>query len=338
MFMVNMERSNLLDEDAICGVNKTWDMKKEVVEKTLNLLCDNPEWEDRYAGYANYILEKYPRGFKKPQGLSIYSSVSMYKGHTYDLRFDGQSVGKIYDQLFPKKVTLELNEDANRKYFGLELKNRRIDWNADPDAKIFRRFFRDKAKENDVNLKSPEHRVENRLLKEFAKKTRAENKALTNIQPITLNGCFFQMPTPIKASKHHPEYAKQFGGGIDIMARSGRKICVMEVKDENKESESQAAATEQALTYATFIARLLRSKSGKRWWNFFMDRETDLTPVRKELEIDVVTIMPKGDTEEFLGDIDLPELATTFHCHTLYYDDDQFKKGEFEFSGSFCKK
>ena len=122
------------------------------------------------------------------------------------------------------------------------------------------------------------------------------------------------------------------------MARSGRKICVMEVKDENKESESQAAATEQALTYATFIARLLRSKSGKRWWNFFMDRETDLTPVRKELEIDVVTIMPKGDTEEFLGDIDLPELATTFHCHTLYYDDDQFKKGEFEFSGSFCKK
>ena len=58
----------------------------------------------------------------------------------------------------------------------------------------------------------------------------------------------------------------------------------------------------------------------------------------KELEIDVVTIMPKGDTEEFLGDIDLPELATTFHCHTLYYDDDQFKKGEFEFSGSFCKK
>ena len=195
-----------------------------------------------------------------------------------------------------------------------------------------------KAKEGDVKLKSPEHKVENRLLKEFNKKTRAENKALTNIQPIKLNGCFFQMPTPLKASLHNPEYSKQYGGGIDILARTGRKICVMEVKDENKASESQAVAMEQALTYATFIARLLRSKSGQKWWNFFMNRDNDIGAVPSWLDIFVVTIMPKGDTEEFTDPIKLPELSTTFHCHSLYYDDIKFQKGEFEFSGTFCNK
>lgn len=313
-------------------------MNKNVIDITMKLLFDNPEWEDRYAGYAKYIPMKYPRAFKKPRGLSLYSSVSMYKKNRYDLRFDGQSVGKIFNHGDPKKVTLEINQEANKKYFDLELSKTEIDWNIDSDAKKFRRFFQDKAKEDDVKLKSQEHRVENRLLKEFAKKTRAEKKALTNIQPITLNGCFFQMPTPIKASNHTPEYSKQNGGGIDIMARSAGKICVMEVKDENKNSESQADALEQALTYATFIARLLRSKSGQRWNNFFMGRDSDVIPVPRQLDIEVVTIMPRGDTAEFTGDISIPELSTTFHCHTLYYDDDKFKKGEFIFSGSFCNR
>lgn len=313
-------------------------MNDKVVDTTLNLLFENPEWEDRYAGYATYIPLELPKAFKKPQGLSVYSSVSMYKQNTYDLRFDGQSVGKIYNQDKPKKVTLVINETANSKYFGLSLAKNEIDWNTDPDAKAFRRFFRDKAKEGDVKLKSPEHKVENRLLKEFNKKTRSENKALTNIQPIKLNGCFFQMPTPLKASLHNPEYSKQYGGGIDILARTGGRICVMEVKDENKASESQAVAMEQALTYATFIARLLRSKSGQKWWNFFMNRDNDIRPVPSNLDIEVVTIMPKGDTTEFTGNVPLPELSTTFHCHSLYYDDIKFKKGEFEFSGSFCNR
>lgn len=322
----------------MCGINEILEKKKAVVYKTLNLLYENTEWEDRYAGYAAYIPLKLPKAFKKPQGLSVYSSVSMFKKNTYDLRFDGQSVGKIYNQENPQKVTLIINETANSKSFGLRLTKKEIDWNTDPDAKAFRRFFRDKAKENDVKLKSPEHKVENRLLKEFAKRTRAENKALTNIQPIKLNGCFFQMPTPIKASTHTPEYSKQYGGGIDIMARTRGTICIMEVKDENKASESQSDAMEQALTYATFIARLLRSKSGRKWWNFFMNRDSDVTDVDQYLNIDVVTIMPKGDTEEFTGDISLPELSTDFHCHSLYYDKSDYDNEIFSFSGTYSQK
>lgn len=201
--------------------------------------------------------------------------------------------------------------------------------------------------------KSEEHRVENCLLREFNKTVGIE-KALCNIQPVKLYGLFFQMPTPLKASTHNPKYQRK-GGGIDILARikpikGNSRICVMEVKDENKPVESQAKAMSQAVTYAVFIAHLLRSKFGQHWWDFFMGRS--LTAIRakngtiqipaikempKSLDIDVVTIMPNGATEEYCNiDIPLEGLDTTLHCHSLYYDDDAFQKDEtFIFSGTY---
>lgn len=317
-------------------------MNKDVIETTLQLLSNYPEWEERYVGYIKGLVNKHPKRFRKPEGLSVYSSVSRHKGETYDLRFDGQSVGEISST--PNEVLLYPRENANEKYFGFILKKKGFDWVTSNEAKMFRRFFRDKAKEaNDIKLKSPEHRVENRLLNEFAKRTKAEEKALTGIQPIKLNDCFFQLPTPIKASEHDPQYAKQFGGGIDILSRVKRldrisRLCVMEVKDENLPSESQSDAMEQALTYATFIAKLLRSKSGQKWWDFFMNRESKSRPIPSSLEIDVVTIMPVGCTAEFVDEIiPVPSLNTNFHCHSLYYDNNEFAKGKFVFSGTYPK-
>ena len=57
----------------------------------------------------------------------------------------------------------------------------------------------------------------------------------------------------------------------------------------------------------------------------------------KSLDIDVVTIMPQGTSEEFCDvDIPLDELDTTLHCHSLYYYDDVFQKNEtFIFSGTY---
>lgn len=315
-------------------------MNKCVVETTLQLLSNYPEWEERYAGYIKSLANKHPKRFRKPEGLSVYSSVSRHKGETYDLRFDGQSVGEISST--PDRVLLYPRENANEKYFGFILNKNRYDWRNSNEAKMFRKFFRDKAKEaNDIKLKSPEHRVENKLLNEFAKRTKAEEKALTGIQPIKLNDCFFQLPTPIKASEHNPQYAKQLGGGIDILSRVKRldrisRLCVMEVKDENLPSESQSDAVEQALTYATFIAKLLRSKSGQKWWDFFMNRESTSSQIPSHLEIDVVTIMPVGCTEEFVNEIiHVPSINTNFHCHSLYYDDKEFTKGKFVFSGTY---
>ena len=102
----------------------------------------------------------------------------------------------------------------------------------------------------ETKTKSPEHEVENALLEEFRKRIGAE-KILHNIQPILLHGNFFQMPTPLKASTHTPTYAQHSGGGIDMLARIKTKgtghtrLCVIEIKDENKSSESQKAAMSQ---------------------------------------------------------------------------------------------
>lgn len=313
----------------------------KIIEKTLELLSNNNEWKERYAKYIKYIKGKQRKGFNKPEGLSVYTSVSMFKKNLYDLRFDGQSVGTL--EIKSKEFLLPKNK-ANLRYFGAygyRTTKDKMKW-ISSEATEFRKFYKDLSKKRIlIKLKSPEHRVENRLLMEFAKRTRAENKALTDIQPITLDGSFFQMPTPLKASSHEPTYAKQNGGGIDILARIKLKgksrICVMEVKDENKDSESQALAMEQALSYATFIACLLKCKSGQDWWDFFMGRRSRTETLPSNLDIDVVTIMPKGNTEEFSDkQIEVCGLAT-FHCHSLYYNDDAFANGlgSFVFSGSF---
>ena len=63
------------------------------------LLSKNPEWKSRYKGYILNIEKTMTRvsrrRFNKPEGLSLYSSVSRRDGKTYDLRFDRQSVGEI---------------------------------------------------------------------------------------------------------------------------------------------------------------------------------------------------------------------------------------------------
>lgn len=112
----------------------------------------------------------------------------------------------------------------------------------------------------------------------------------------------------------------------------------MEVKDENKNKESQSRTMEQALIYATFIAKLLRSESGHNWWDFFMNHREKSNSLPEKLEIYVVTIMPFGNTEEFAEEtIEVPELATTLNCHSLYFDNEEYAKGKFVFSGTFPK-
>lgn len=333
----------------------------QIIQSTINLLLEKKEWEERFEGYIQNIAISHPniakRSFRKPEGLSLYSSVGS-KGKSYDLRFRGQSVARVIETI-NGKVELCPKSAANNAYFGIEL-DEKVDWNS-AKASNFRSSFKKESLNFTSEMttadrkypKSEEHRVENCLLREFNKKVGIE-KALCNIQPIKLYGLFFQIPTPLKASTYHPEYQRK-GGGIDILARikpvkGNSRICVMEVKDENKPAESQAIAMSQAVTYAVFIAYLLQSKSGQHWWDFFMGRTltamkvnngTIQIPVIKEMpkhrDIDVVTIMPNGATEEYC-DVELPleGLNTTLHCHSLYYDGDTFQKNEaFIFSGTY---
>ena len=100
-----------------------------------------------------------------------------------------------------------------------------------------------------------------RSLVEFAK-SKSYDKSLVHIQPVKINKQFFQMPTPLKASTRDIEYAKQYGGGIDIMARirvkgyasnKNNRLVIFELKDENTKKEPVDKVILQAVAYATFI-------------------------------------------------------------------------------------
>lgn len=316
---------------------------KEIICKTSKLLAEKDEWKMRYKKYLKEIFRnsgKESKGFRKPIGLSIYSTVSDRNERKYYLRFNGQNVGLV----FPKregKLALKILNDSDSKngIKGLELKKDEIvDWYGE-DAAHFRSFF--KKLSEDTKTKSPEHTVENWLLKEF-RKSNSQSKALCYIQPVLLHGQFFQMPTPIKASTHAPEYEKQFGGGIDILARvvkrnEQHRLCVMEIKDENTNSESQRKAMEQAVAYATFISTLL--SEDKEWWEFFSGhkQKTGRSHLNKN-NIDVVTIMPSTteERETFEGEVEVDNTEIKLHCYSLYYDKNEFITNKrFIFSGSY---
>lgn len=310
---------------------------EELINKTLELLDANPEWRDRYSSYLPdmFNAEKETR-FYTPQNLSFYSTVSDRKKEQYYLRFKGQNVAKVSVQ---NSEIIELECIASPNYFeGCPMPNgEKKEWK---DASSFRAYFRDLSPT--AKTKSSEHAVESALLKEFRKK----GKAIRNIQPVLFRKYYFQMPTPLKASDHNPAYANKNGGGIDIMARiktpnGHSRLCVIEIKDENKESESQFDAMKQAVIYATFISKLLHEQPD--WWEFFMGHHKLLGRTAKSLDksdIEVVTIMPKGNSSTFENkEIFIPQTGTRLHCHSLYYEQDKFDNEQaFEFSGTFLTR
>lgn len=317
----------------------------ELTEKTLDLLNANSEWQERYDGYLKDILknsDKKNKRFHKPQGLSVYTTVGDRNSKMYYLRFKGQNVSKV--RVSKNKITLQciVNESTSHEIKDCPLAfNETVDWISNK-ASEFRKFF--KGLNLKTKTKSPEHGVENALLEEFRKK-RGSDKALKNIQPVLLHGNFFQMPTPLKASTHVPTYVGPQGGGIDMLARikttaGHSRLCIIEIKDENKPSESQKAAMSQAIMYATFIARLLTKQP--EWMEFFMHESilNRQSVCLDETDIEVITIMPEGETDVFQNEsIGVTGTKFTLHCHSLYYDKKEFEDTRhFKFSGTFLNE
>ena len=310
---------------------------QEIKKEVLRLLNKETEWQKRYKKYideVNVVLANPKanyRKFRTPEQLSRYSSVSRRDGKTYDLRYEGKSMAVVRCDK-NEKIYLTPNEKNLSDIQFSEKYKKGNEWNSEY-SKELRSFFKHI---NNGNDSQPEHKLENKLLRHFISRDKS-----FHILPVQLYDCFFQMPTPLKASNHKqlPTYAKQSGGGIDILARvtpikrldnEYSRLCVMEVKDQNVQRESQADAMGQAVAYAVFIAKLLRSKSGQDWYDFLMKRKEKKKNgnVPENLHIDVVTVMTKGNTDEFCNeDLDVSELNTTLHCHTLYFDDKKFNKG-----------
>lgn len=321
------------------------------IDTTLRLLDGSNEkgsneWQKRYSNYLVDIWnnpKKWDKPFRKPEGLSLYTTLGKRNEKIYYLRFKGQNVGEISvergGRIFLKSLVKEgPSHDIKDCPLSYGMK---VDWYSE-EASAFRRFFRDLSE--DTKTKSPEHHVENSLLKEFRKRNGNE-KQIRNIQPVLLHGQFFQMPTPLKASDHNPEYSAENGGGIDLLARirdvNGHlRLCVCEVKDQNKNSESQKATMSQAITYATFIAKLLTVQPD--WWEFFSGHSTHrgaVSPSWDKKHIEVVTMMESGNSETFDNEeLEVPGTDITLVCRSLYYDKKEFEdNGKFKFSGSFLK-
>ncbi len=354
----------------------------DIIKETSKVLLENKSWENIYDRYAKEIVrnkKKYgsnSRLFQVNSPLLAYSSIGKVISNAnttaYDLRFAGQSVGLIeVNKEGEVRLTVSVGQAkyAKEKFGFSESKElKRVDWKYDKGAIAFRRFFLNNESTNRVAIKSPEHRIESELLKEFSKETRRQDKHLCNIQPVRLGGKFFQLTTPLKGSTHIPTLSLTTnengatGGGIDILARIKHsafesRIAIFELKDENIDNEPQKVAMYQALIYTTFIAHLLRSRSGKLWWYIFKNYPSDrdklkdvknfsdfeknydlLDDVPESLHLDVVTLMPEGSSGEGdLNNMEIEDLNVTLHPYTLYYKTDE-KGNPCEFVGSLVNE
>ena len=157
----------------------------------------------------------------------------------------------------------------------------------------------------------------------FSKKSSLD-KILCNIQPVKIAGIArFQMPTPIRASDiKNIKFAGSGGGGIDIISRIGTgkatKLCIMELKDENKAKGAPLEAVQQGLAYATFIRELLRSNSGQVWWGIF--GFSGILP--EQIELCVACVMPSTSNNDtsFANKI-IKTTKDSFRLHYIYFQE-----------------
>lgn len=317
----------------------------DTIEFVNKLLSVNTEWILRYANYTKKIATNLPayvagrKKFRINSPLYLYTSISnllKINVPTYDLRFLGQSVASVKIKNNGIIITTNKNKDSsNIKFFGIDKPLKNENWDSFKATK-FRSSFR---KCTSSRGHSYEHKIESGLLSEFHSDSKSK-KALYNIQPVLLANIFFQMATPLKASLSDIVYSKSYGGGIDILARVKHKnnsvrLCVMELKDENRGSEPIEKVMNQAVAYATFIANLLRSDSGNEWYKIFGFSGD----VPKQLTIDVSTVMPYPSNNQ-LYDFNKSKFEvledTHLELYSLYFKEkSKFVDGKyFEFEGS----
>ncbi len=319
---------------------------EEIITATLEELAKEPDWQIRYAKYADDILKNQDHYIKMSHKanisfpLSAYTTITKMKssGCEYDIRYLGESIG-----------TLSIKQDGERKfkyskgYTDLQQKrgydnlpNLDDEEKWDSDNMTLCRSILKSTNVHEAKTHSPEHKCENLLLREFSK-NKSEEKSLLHIQPVKFGGKFVQFTTNLSAShKNEVSYSKK-GGGIDILARAGvganSHLCVFELKDENHKSESMEVVLQQALSYAVFLAQLLDNTNSKNWWKV-LGYKGDTEPKHV---IDVVGLMPKGTESRCKEEYQVGTF--TLRMRTMYFDKDAlYKQEKFEFSGSFINE
>lgn len=316
---------------------------EEIIIRTLEELNKEPDWQKRYADYADKILvhsdayREKSNMFHISFPLSAYSTITESgSGYTYDIRFIGQSIGKLtVTQAGNRRFSFGKGYTDLRKreeYSSLPELSESEDWGSSKMTEC-RRILNSISILN-AKTHSPEHKCENLLLREFSK-TRSDEMSFRHIKPVCFGGKFVQVTTNLKASdKGEVSYSKK-GGGIDILARVGvganSHLCVFELKDENHASESMEVVVQQALSYAVFLAQLLDDERSKNWWKVLgYNGKTEPSHV-----IDVVGLMPKGETIDIQGEYKVGSFK--LRTRSLYFDKEAlYRRERFVFSGSYA--
>ena len=222
-------------------------------------------------------------------------------------------------------------------------KSSTVKWNS-KEATEFRRVMKG------IESKSThsEHTIESQLLKRLSSKKSA-GKPILGIKPIKLCDAFFQLVTPLKASeagkKDIVSYSKddngrdRAGGGIDILARIKNQnnmpeLCVIELKDNYTDEEKPTKAIKQAIAYATFLDRLIRSdqSKGDLWYKKILTKNST---IKEQIKINAVIAMPYREDGRIIEEDrelagkkinlktgDIIELHYLFFDKKCLYDDD----------------
>lgn len=299
----------------------------EVIKATQKELAEHSEeWIGQYELYLHDTLTHIEsicerrKQFHKWANLSVYYTIGRAKSNSplFDLRYLGQSVGSICCK--KQGVFLHISKDqyannSNPSYFvGYPdiCKAGEYDWKKDNVAKAFRSYFQSEPEKK----KHPEHRYENLLLNEFNKKS-SKDKSLSGIRPITIGkktDLFFQMPTPLTASKDVVKFSKGHGG-IDILARRNGILTVIELKDEYQNPDEVIC---QAIAYATFIVELCNTKARSDFWKLcgFGNDSQKLINVACMLPASVEKAEPSFAKEI----VEVPHSDIRLCLHYIYFD------------------
>jgi hypothetical protein len=312
----------------------------QVIEETRLRLKKNSEWRERYSGYAKEIMNNHSTiksvrsSFHEWSPLKLYLNTTSAKAakHSvnFELRYLGQTVAKLTGNMDKglKLSTTKKLEKTNLRDFDCNICLSSAEWDG-KNAKQFRNYFKNRTGARKANPKrNEEHRLESQLLTEFSK-TKSKEKPLLRIQPVTIAGVRFPMPTPISASNHKAiKYSGTYGGGIDVLARTGKggkatHLCIMELKDKNEKREPPKAAMKQAIAYVTFIRELLRSDAGPDWWNLFGFKGN----VPEPLELYATCVMPSNDNNDYsFGNMELNIKRDIIKLHYIYFTEENGNK------------
>lgn len=275
--------------DLTIKVDRIWEDNKSVFERKLDTWLAS--FEDNKESLALIKTQFHQWG-----NLRVYISTSKAKTCTFSLRFFGQEVAQLSSMGNEIVIRLRGHSKKNKEWFeGFDLIDGDYGWNS-AEGRYFRKYFKDVSRNslNRPEVKSPEHRVESKFIREMMSGAKKFGISGLKIKPVMISGVPLQIPLPISASSKEP---KAGNGYIDILSRhkgpdSRDRLCVWELKKPDTYGHPAA----QAYIYAITLLKIFRhTTNGARWYRLFGFNRA----MPKSIEIEAVVAVSPSQKEYF---------------------------------------